>query len=194
MEAPKDKKSLERFLGLINYFRKFVKNKLKEMLVKQPVLQYLNPMKPVVLSVDSSKDGHGAVLLQSNLPVAYASKSLSDTQQRYSQIEKELYAVLYGCERFHQYVFGLNSFIIETDHKPLISIVKKNFELCPPRLQRMLLGLQRYDFQLVYKRGKDLHIADTLSRAYLISSDDDSLGTDEIEVLPTAPCKECLGL
>lgn len=211
METPKDKKSLERFLGLINYVGKFVQNlsqhtaplrellkksvdfswsqqhynafnKLKDMLVKQPVLQYFDPKKPVVLSVDSSKDGLGAVLLQGNLPVAYASKSLNDTQKRYSQIEKELYAVLYGCERFHQYVFGLNSFVIETDHKPLISIIKKNFELCPPRLQRMLLRLQRYDFQLVYKRGKDLHIADTLSRAYLNSSDDDdNLGTDEIE-------------
>lgn len=121
-------------------------NKLKEMLVKQPVLQYFNPIKPVVQSVDSSRDGLGAVLLQNNLPVAYASKSLNDTQNRYSQIEKELYAVLYGCERFHQYVFGLNSFIIETDHKPLISIVKRNFELCPSRLQGVLLGLQRSSY------------------------------------------------
>lgn len=80
-------------------------------------------MKPVVLSVDSSKDGLGAILLQSNLSVVYASKSLNDTQIRYSQIEHELYAVLYGCERFHQYVFGLNSFVIETDHKPLISLI-----------------------------------------------------------------------
>lgn len=152
-------------------------------------------MKPVVLSVDSSKDGLGAILLQSNLSVVYASKLLNDTQKRYSQIEQELYAVLYGSERFHSYVFGLQSFVMETDHKPLMSlIVKKNFELCPPRLQRMLLGLQLYDFQVVYKRGKDLHIADTLSRAYLNSSDDDSLGSDEIEVLQTVPCKVCLRL
>lgn len=60
-------------------------------------------------------------------------------------------------------------------------MLKKNFELCPPRLQRMLLRLQRYDFKLVFKRGKELHIADTLSRACINNADDINLCTEEIE-------------
>ena len=55
---------------------------------------------------------------------------------------------------------------IETDHKPLITIVKKPLHAAPARLQRMLLQLQRYDLQFVYKKGKELFLADTLSRAY----------------------------
>lgn len=216
MEAPTDKKSLERFLGLVNYIGKFIPNlsqhttvlrgllkknvqfswygeheaafrSLKQMLVEKPVLQFFDINKPIVLSVDSSKDGIGAVLLQNSLPVAYASKALNDVQKNsYSQIEREMLAVLFGCERFHQFVFG-QSFTIETDHKPLVSIVKKNFDLCPPRLQRMLLRLQPYDFKLVYKKGKELYIADTLSRCTnnlnrnTIDNFDLGLNSEEIE-------------
>lgn len=116
------------------------------------------------MSVDAAKDGLGAVALQDGLPVAYASKALSSTQQSYAQIEKELLAVLYGCEQFNQFVYGTH-FTVESDHLPLISIVKKSIESCSPRLQRMLIKLQKYDFDLIYKKGKELYIADALSRA-----------------------------
>ena len=56
--------------------------------------------------------------------------------------------------------------MIETDHKPLVSIVTKPLHAAPARLQRMLLQLQSYDLEFVYKRGKDLVVADALSRAY----------------------------
>lgn len=91
-------------------------------------------------------------MLQNNLPVASASKALTTVQQSYSQIEKQLLAVLFACEKFYHYVYGKHV-VVETDHKPLISIVK-NLENCPPRLQRMLLGLQRFDSTLVYKKGE----------------------------------------
>lgn len=116
------------------------------------------------MSVDASSYALGAAILQNNLPVAYASKALTTVQQSYSQIEKELLAVLFGCEKFYHYVYGKN-FVVETDHKPLIAIAKKNLEQCPPRLQRMLLRLQRFDFVLVYKKGELMYVSDTLSRS-----------------------------
>lgn len=119
---------------------------------------------PLVLSVDASSEGLGAVLLQNNQPVAFASKPLNEIQQKYAQIEKELLAILYGCERFHQYVYG-RTVTVETDHKLLESIVTTPLFRAPVLLQRMLLRLQQYDVLLVYKTGKEMHIADTLSRA-----------------------------
>ena len=66
--------------------------------------------------------------------------------------------------KFHQYTYG-RSVVIQNDHKPLVAIQKKPFARAPMRLQRMLMCLQAYDFELVHVPGKDLHIADTLSRA-----------------------------
>jgi hypothetical protein len=63
-------------------------------------------------------------VLQSQQPVAYASKPLTECQKRYAQIEKELLAILYGCEHFHQYIYG-RTVVVETDHKPLEAIVTK---------------------------------------------------------------------
>ena len=63
-------------------------------------------------------------------------------------------------------VYG-RAITVETDHKPLIAIVKKPLSSAPKRLQHMLLWLQRYNFTLVYKPGSQMLIADALSRAQL---------------------------
>ncbi|KPJ13895.1 Retrotransposable element Tf2 155 kDa protein type 1 [Papilio machaon] len=139
-------------------------NVLKECLTKPPVLQYYDVNKPVVLSVDASKNGLGACLLQNNLPVSYASRTLTKAEQNYAQIEKELLACVFACEKFYSYIFGKCDVTIETDHKPLVHIIVKPIAEAPPRLQRMLLRLQRYTFTLKYKPGKYLFIADALSR------------------------------
>ncbi len=78
--------------------------------------------------------------------------------------EKELLAVQFGLNRFRQYIYG-QSVIVESDHKPLIGLLAKPIAESTPRIQRMRLQLQRYDFVLTYKPGRDLHIADALSRA-----------------------------
>jgi hypothetical protein len=83
---------------------------------------------------------------------------LNAAQQRYAQLEKELLAIVYGCQKFHQYVYGN----VETDHKPLESIMAKNLYQAPLRLQKM-----KYDLKVKYKPGSDVQLADTLSRAYL---------------------------
>lgn len=72
-------------------------------------------------------------------------------------------ALVYGCKRYHHYIFG-KQVTIETDHKPLLSLFKKPLAQCPMRLQRMLLDLQIYDINLIYKPGKEMYIADALSR------------------------------
>lgn len=110
--------------------------------------------KTVTPQVDASKYGLGVVLLQDSRPVAYASKTLTSSEINYAQIEKEMLAILFGCKCFHQYVYG-RRFTVETDHRPLIFIMKKPLAAAPARLQRMLLQLHRYDIDIVHKAGKD---------------------------------------
>ena len=133
--------------------------------------------KPEAVSCDASKSRLGAVLLQDDKPIAFASSSMTDAEVRYAQIEKELLAVVFAMERFHQFTYG-QSVTVESDHHPLQMILKKNLSAAPTRLQRMLLRLQRYNFLLKYKPGKELVIADTLSRAY--TSDSDSTMEEDV--------------
>ena len=80
------------------------------------------------------------------------------------RLKKELLAIVFGAERFHQFIFG-TKVQAETDHKPLISLFKKPVNDCPLRVQRLLLRVQRYGLDVTYTPGKMLVIADTLSRA-----------------------------
>jgi hypothetical protein len=137
---------------------------VKDLVISAPTLKLFDPAAPVTVSVDASPFGLGAVLLQDGQPVEFASRTLTETQRRYAQIEKELLAVQFGMQHFHHYVYG-SHVLVETDHKPLIGLVDKPIGLCTPRIQRMRLQLQVYSYQLCYKPGKELYIADTLSRA-----------------------------
>lgn len=84
----------------------------------------------------------------------------------YSQIEKESLAIVFGCHKCNQYLFG-QKFIVETDHKPLIPILKKPMNKITPRVQRMRISLHNFEFELIHVPGKKLFLADHLSRAYL---------------------------
>ena len=203
MQPPCNKAELETVLGMINYLAKFSPNlsevttpmrqllcsknefvwdseqdsafqKVKDILTRTPgpILSYFDPDKEITLQVDASKFGLGATLLQDGKPVAFASKSLTKSEVNYAQIEKEMYAVLFGCKRFHQYVYG-RDVIVQTDHKPLVPIMDKPIHAAPPRLQRMILQLQRYSIKLVFVPGKDIPVADTLSRKFLPDQDPD---------------------
>ncbi|GFW47028.1 reverse transcriptase domain-containing protein [Trichonephila clavipes] len=77
----------------------------------------------VTVSVDAGKNGLRAVLLQEGQPVAYAYVSLTQTQQRYAQIEKELMAVIYGLEYFNYYTHG-RIVTVQTDDKPILGLRK----------------------------------------------------------------------
>ena len=95
-------------------------------------------------------------------PTAFASMSLTAAEQNYSQIEKETLSIVFSCEKFHEYVYGLR-FVIENDHKLQISIFQRALSKSPPRIQRFLLRLQCYNFQLNYVPGNQLFVADILS-------------------------------
>ncbi|UYV60919.1 K02A2.6-like [Cordylochernes scorpioides] len=192
IKSPSNKKELQRLLGMVQYLHKFIPNlseityrmrlllkkntewqwdslrdkdmeRIKDLLKQAPTLKYYDPNKDVVLSVDTSQHAIGAVLLQEDRPIAYASSALNDAQRHYPQIEKEALAIKFGCKKFHTYIYG-KSLLIETDHRPLESIYKKTINKMPPRLQKIFMEINQYRPNIKYKSGKELLIADLLSR------------------------------
>ena len=138
--------------------------KLKEFISDQQRLAFYDVRKPVVIQCDASTVGLGAVLMQEGQPVASVSRSLSKSEKNYVAIELECLAIVFACQRFHQYIFG-KKVRIETDHKPLEIIVRKPILSAPRRLQRMLLLLQQYSLEVVFRPGEQQVLADSLSRA-----------------------------
>ena len=129
-------------------------------------MAYYDPQKKTVLTVDASPYGLGAIL--SNIDqdgttrhVAYASRSLTEVEQKYSHTEKEVLAVVWGCERFHMYLIG-TKFDLFTDHKAL-EVIFSPTSKPPARIERWALRLQQYHFTVKYRKG-DGNPADVLSR------------------------------
>ena len=91
------------------------------------------------------------------------SKTLTDTESQYANIEHELLGVVAGVEKFHTFCYGWSTIIL-SNHKLFASIVRKDLVNAPPRLQRLLLRLQKYDVSILYKSGKNMIFADHLSR------------------------------
>ena len=202
MKKPDDVAAVQRLMGMVKYLSKFLSDlsqicepirrlthkdvpwfwtkeqdvafdKIKEAVTSAPVLKYFDSSKPTEGSGDASSQGLGFVLTQEDHPVTYASRALTQAEQRYSQIEKELLAQVFGLEHNHQYVYG-RIVILYTDHKPLVSISSKPLASAPKRLQRLLLRLQQYDAEIRYRPGREMYLADTLSRAYLSLSPTDT--------------------
>ena len=211
MNKPENKQELLTFLGFVQYLGKFMPrmsdvsaplrklteksvvwnwskehdvsfNALKAMASDAPVLRYFDPKLPLTLSVDASSKGIGAVILQEGQPIAYGSRALTTAQQNYAQIEKEALAVVYGCTKFHYYIYG-RPVLVESDHKPLQSIFAKPLMKAPLRLQRLLLTLQKYDLKVTYKPGKLMFLADALSRSYLDETKEDLVPEVDVNVV-----------
>lgn len=139
---------------------------VKEELSQPTILTLYDPDKESKISADASAYGLGAVLFQKTdsnwKPVAYASRSMSETERRYTQIEKEALATAWACENFSMYVLG-KRFRIETDHKPLVPLLgSKHLDSLPPRVLRFRLRLDRFDYSIEHVPGKLLYTADTL--------------------------------
>ena len=126
------------------------------------MIQYI---KAAVIECDASTRGLGAMLTQKGKPICFVSRTLTDTEEKYHPMELECLAVVFACSKFDQYIYGKTDLQIFSDHRPLESIFKKEMEKSPLRLQKMLLSLQRYGFNLEYRPGKEQVVADMLSRA-----------------------------
>ena len=100
--------------------------KLKALLSESPILQYFDPAVRSVIQADASQHGLGPCLLQKGQPIVYASRCLSDAECNYAQIEKELLAIVFACNKFHHYIYGFPT-DVQSDHKPLEQIVHKHF-------------------------------------------------------------------
>ena len=191
MPIPTDKQGVQRLLGMVNFVQKFaprlaeIITPLRDLIKKgnefkwdehvhgkalDEIHQTLaepsvpDPNVTPVLQCDASMNGFGACLLQDNQPVAYASRSLTPTEVQYARIEKEMLSIVFGMERFESYLYG-RKVIVESDHKPLESILKKSLLSAPKRLQRMMLRLQKFELEVVYKKGPLMFMADTYTKS-----------------------------
>ncbi|GAB0092892.1 uncharacterized protein DMENIID0001_079420 [Sergentomyia squamirostris] len=201
---PKDLKQLQAFLGLMNYYGKFIHDladKLrplydllmeenrdgdilkweakhtqcfemcKQLLTSESILTHYDPRLDIVLAVDASPDGLGAVLSHvfqdgTERPVFFASRTLTDVERNYSQLDKEAAAIIYGIKRYYKFVYG-HRFVIYTDHKPLISIFdpkKNNGIILSERMQRWQAFISNFNCKIIYRPGKNQGNCDGLSR------------------------------
>ena len=147
---------------------------LKDALTNTSTMTYFDPNVPSVVLADASPCGLGAILTQNGKVVSYASRALSDVEQRYSQTEREMLAVVWCAEHFHLYLYG-ESFTICSDHQPLLGIIKSQ-RPASARIERWRIRLLPYVFELKYRPGKnDKNPADYMSR----HPTDDSTETEE---------------
>ena len=193
MEFPPDKETMRSFLGMINYLNRYsvlsahlaaplsalthqatdykpgkvhLENfqRLKMEISNVSALPYFNVNAETSLQMDASKKGLGACLIQNGKVVCYASRALTKTEQNYQNLEQEALGTIWGMEKFHYFLYG-KEFTLETDQRPLVSIYKKHKVDISPRVQRLIVRSFPYQpFNVIYKKGKDIPVADALSR------------------------------
>lgn len=192
--TPQNPKQIKQFLGLIGYYRRFIKdfskfakpltsllkkdvpfiwNKeqdssldyFKDILTKEPILQYPVFSEDFLLTTDASNYAIGAILSQGeigkDLPIAYASRTLNKAECNYSTIERELLAIVWAVQHFRPYLYG-RKFTILTDHRPLTWLF--NCKDPSSRLIRWRLKLEEYSYEIRYKPGRINSNVDALSR------------------------------
>ena len=146
-------------------------NQSKKLLTNKDVLTHFDPKLKLILACDASPYGVGAVLAHkmsdgSERPIAFASRTLSETEKKYGQIEKEGLACVYGVKKFHCYLYG-RKFTLQTDHKPLLTLFNGSHPVSiqsSARIQRWALTLTAYEYEFSYKSAKNHMNADALSR------------------------------
>lgn len=162
-------------------------NRCKNILTSSHVLQRPDLSKPFVLTTDASNYAIGAVLSQGPIgkdkPIAFASRTLTKSEEKYSTIEKELLAIDWACRYFRPYLFG-RKFTLYTDHKPLTYAL--NMKTSNDRLIRMKLRLEQFDYEIQYRPGKQNVVADGLSRLHHEININPAINANEQESLSSS--------
>lgn len=199
-KVPSNKTEVRAFVGLVNYYNRFLKNlsstlkpiynllkentpfnwdkncqvafnSVKKEIMSDRVLAHFDPNLPLILATDASPYAVGAVLSHvypdgSERPIQFASQTLTPVQQKYAQIDKEAYAIIFGIKKFYYFLYG-RPFILYVDNQPLIQIFshsKKLPTLTTTRMQHYALFMQGFQYQIKYKNTKSHCNADALSR------------------------------
>ena len=165
MQFPPDKETMHSFLGLVNFINRYTPklaelcSPLRKLILKDShyspgdpehaafdaikaefkkkiILPYFDRNKETILQTDVSKKGFGAVILQEEQPVYYASRALTSAEKNYQNLEREAQAAVWGMEKFHYFLYG-RKFILQTDQKPLVSIFRKHMIDISPRIYRI---------------------------------------------------------
>ena len=194
MKEPRTCRQVRSFIGMASYYRKFISNfsaicaplteltkksvrfswtdkhqesfkNIKHALINPPILKYPDYNKSFRIHTDASNEAVGAMLSQVyddiDMPVAYYSRKLNSPERNYSTTEKEALAIVAAVKHFSTYVFGYK-FTILTDHSPLRYIFQ--YKATVPRITRWAMLLAEFDYEIVYKSGKEHVIPDLLSR------------------------------
>ena len=212
--VPKNLPEFRSFLGLLNYYAKFIPNlasvlhplhrllrvgqpwqwskdcktafeSAKKSLSQSPVLVHYDPNLPIVLAADASAYGVGAVISHrqsdgTDQPIAYASRTLTQSERNYAQIEREALSIIFGIKRFHKYLYG-REFVLITDHKPLTTILGPKQGIPPlaaARMQRWALILSAYHYEIQFRPTKQHANADSLSRLPLVQQSSEGNAPD----------------
>ena len=210
MQFPPDKETMHSFLGLVNFLNRYTPklaelcSPLRKLILKDShyspgdpehaafdaikaefkkkiILPYFDRNKETILQTDASKKGFGAVILQEEQPIYYASRALTSAEKNYQNLEREAQAAVWGMEKFHYFLYG-RKFILQTDQKPLVSIFRKHMIDVSPRIQRITIRAWQYDFVPQHIPGRINVIADSLSRVTPLELQDSNAEKDILAV------------
>ena len=219
MPAPENKEDVHPFLGSVQYFANFLPKLaeveeplchltqkdtifhwdkpqelafqcIKDLCCTAPVIAYYDVHKEVTIQCNARKMAVGAVLLQEDKPIAYASQKLRASELNWSPIEKEMLAIVFSTNKFREYILGKVT-VVQKEHKPLETILRKPMLSAPLRLQSIMLKLKGYDLKVEYLPGKKQVIADTIGRASLneVPPERDEFQVNMIERISVTPTK-----
>lgn len=190
--TPTNKKQLQSFLGLCNYSSRFVRNytdftaplyaltnkgvdfqwtdrsefcfqTLKRQFSDEICLALPDISKKFVVYTDASNVAISGVITQEGRPIEFCSKILTQSQKRYSTIQRECLAIVFTLKKFRHFLLG-TSFTIMSDHKPLIWLREQRLD---GMLGRWAIALQEFDFDIMHIDGKSNILADAVSRQFV---------------------------